>query len=224
MWKSEWKIDRKWFLGKEKWLLLLMGGLLLLILAVPAGWKSTRKPECEVWSEQTGAAEGTGKTSRETGGETAGAETAVLGKLSGVSVNGTDSMQNYEKELETRVKEILKYVEGVGTVDVMILLRSSSEKIIHVDQEKSRTSTEEQDSAGGTRKVMTEDIAETALMSGENGSQVAFVEKEMQPEIAGIVISAQGGGSARVKAEISEAMEALFGLPAHKIKVLKRVE
>lgn len=224
MWKSEWKIDRKWFLGKEKWLLLLMGGLLLLILAVPAGWKSTRKPECEVWSEQTGAAEGTGKTSRETGGETAGAETAVLGKLSGVSVNGTDSMQNYEKELETRVKEILKYVEGVGTVDVMILLRSSSEKIIHVDQEKSRTSTEEQDSAGGTRKVMTENIAETALMSGENGSQVAFVEKEMQPEIAGIVISAQGGGSARVKAEISEAMEALFGLPAHKIKVLKRVE
>lgn len=224
MWKSEWKIDRKWFLGKEKWLLLLMGGLLLLILAVPAGWKSTRKPECEVWSEQTGAAEGTGKTSRETGGETAGAETAVLGKLSGVSVNGTDSMQNYEKELETRVKEILKYVEGVGTVDVMILLRSSSEKIIHVDQEKSRTSTEEQDSAGGTRKVMTEDIAETALMSGENGNQVPFVEKEMQPEIAGIVISAQGGGSARVKAEISEAMEALFGLPAHKIKVLKRVE
>lgn len=219
MWKSEWKIDRKWFLGKEKWLLLLMGGLLLLILAVPAGWKSTRKPECEVWSEQTGAAEGTGKTSRETGGET-----AVLGKLSGVSVNGTDSMQNYEKELETRVKEILKYVEGVGTVDVMILLRSSSEKIIHVDQEKSRTSTEEQDSAGGTRKVMTEDIAETALMSGENGNQVPFVEKEMQPEIAGIVISAQGGGSARVKAEISEAMEALFGLPAHKIKVLKRVE
>ena len=34
----------------------------------------------------------------------------------------------------------------------------------------------------------------------------------------------QGGGSPKVKAEISEAMEALFGLPPHKIKVLKRVE
>ena len=51
-----------------------------------------------------------------------------------------------------------------------------------------------------------------------------LVEKELKPELSGIVISAQGGGSAKVQAEISAAMEALFGLPAHKIKVLKRVD
>lgn len=51
-----------------------------------------------------------------------------------------------------------------------------------------------------------------------------MVEKELTPEVAGIVISADGGGNASVRAEISEAMEALFGLPAHKIKVLKRVK
>ena len=50
------------------------------------------------------------------------------------------------------------------------------------------------------------------------------MEKELKPELSGIVISADGGGSTAVKAEISEAMEALFGLPAHKIKVLKRVK
>ena len=42
--------------------------------------------------------------------------------------------------------------------------------------------------------------------------------------MSGIVISAQGGGEASVKAEITAAMEALFDLPAHKIKVLKRAE
>ena len=51
-----------------------------------------------------------------------------------------------------------------------------------------------------------------------------MVAKEVYPEIAGIVISAYGGGNPSVQAEISEAMEALFGLPANKIKVLKRVE
>ncbi|MCD7967733.1 MAG: stage III sporulation protein AG, partial [Clostridiaceae bacterium] len=51
-----------------------------------------------------------------------------------------------------------------------------------------------------------------------------IVEKEIRPEIEGIIISAQGGGSPTVKAEISGAMEALFDLPPHKIKVLKRVE
>ena len=54
--------------------------------------------------------------------------------------------------------------------------------------------------------------------------QGPVVEKELTPEVAGIVISADGGGNASVRAEISEAMEALFGLPAHKIKVLKRVK
>ena len=141
-----------------------------------------------------------------------------------LSSGSGEPVQLYEKELEKRVKEILKNVEGVGTVDVMIMLHSSGEKIIHVDQERSRTSTEEQDSSGGTRKVMTEETSQTALMSGSSGSQEPVIEKEIQPEIAGVVISAQGGGSAQVKAEISEAMEALFGLPAHKIKVLKRVE
>lgn len=42
--------------------------------------------------------------------------------------------------------------------------------------------------------------------------------------ITGMVVCADGGGSPVVQAEICEAMEALFGLPAHKIKVLKRVE
>ena len=51
-----------------------------------------------------------------------------------------------------------------------------------------------------------------------------MVAKEVYPEIAGIIISASGGGNASVQAEISGAMEALFGLPANKIKVLKRVE
>lgn len=50
------------------------------------------------------------------------------------------------------------------------------------------------------------------------------VEKELAPEISGIVISAQGGGNASVAEGNFGSEQALFGLPAHKIKVLKRVE
>ena len=48
------------------------------------------------------------------------------------------------------------------------------------------------------------------------------MEKEVKPEISGVVISADGGGSAVIRAEISEAMEALLGLPANKIKGMNR--
>ena len=50
------------------------------------------------------------------------------------------------------------------------------------------------------------------------------MEKEMRPEISGVVVTADGGGSPTVQAEISAAVEALFDVPSHKIKVLKRAE
>ena len=245
MWKSGWKIDKEWLRGKEKWLFLLVCGLILLILSSPAG--SGKRED----GEEAGAPAAQINSGRETmagqmaAGQTADGTAGKTGQNSGAgpdsgaaSDSGTgqetagrasaqpldDEERLYEKELEQRVKEILKNVDGVGEVDVMITLKSSKEKILHVDKDKSRSSAEEKDSAGGTRKTMTEDVKESSLMSGGTGNNEPVIEKELQPEIAGIVISAQGGGSAAIKAEISEAMEALFGLPAHKIKVLKRVE
>lgn len=220
MWKSDWKMS------KEKWMILLICGIILLVIAFPFGGSgSGKKGDQNLLGETgTGAAvvQGQGDTSGLAGADSRSG-TAEAGSKAGI-LSGEDEESAYEKEMEQRVKEILKNVQGVGQVDVMITLKSSKEKVIHVDKEKSRSSSEEKDSAGGTRTSATEEIKETALMSGSGQEDVPVVEKELQPEIAGIVISAQGGGSATVKAEISEAMQALFDIPAHKIKVLKRVE
>jgi stage III sporulation protein AG len=62
------------------------------------------------------------------------------------------------------------------------------------------------------------------MVSLSSEKSVSMFEEEQVREVLGIIISADGGGSSVVKAEISEAMEALFGLPSHKIKVLKRVK
>ena len=62
------------------------------------------------------------------------------------------------------------------------------------------------------------------MVSLSSEKSVSMFEEEPIREVLGIIISADGGGSSVVKAEISEAMEALFGLPSHKIKVLKRVK
>jgi len=132
--------------------------------------------------------------------------------------------RTYEEQLEARVKRILKTVDGVGQVEVMIVLKSSEEKVLRVDKDSSDSSTEEKDSSGGTRKITSADRKENTILTGSGENTSPIVEKEIRPEIEGIIISAQGGGSPTVKAEISGAMEALFNLPPHKIKVLKRVE
>lgn len=117
---------------------------------------------------------------------------------------------------------MLNKVEGVGAVDVLIVLKSSEEKIYRTDGKTSQSSTKEVDSAGGSREVSEQQEEHSSSLGGSGNTPL--LEKELRPELSGIVISAQGGGSPAVKAEITEAMEALFGLPAHKIKVLKRVE
>ena len=130
----------------------------------------------------------------------------------------------YEKQLEQRVRELLMHVEGVGEVEVMIVLKSSEEKVYRVDKNLSSSLTDETDASGGKRLIDQREQEESTILTGQGDNQAPILEKELRPEVSGVVISCQGGGSARVQAEISSAMESLFDLPAHKIKVLKRVE
>ena len=128
---------------------------------------------------------------------------------------------SYEEKLERRIRELLKSVDGVGEADVMVVLKSSEERIWHVDKSSTSSVTEESGSSSGSSRVIREENqSESTVLDGKSQSPV--MEKEVKPEISGVVISADGGGSAVIRAEISEAMEALLGLPANKIKVMKR--
>ena len=111
-----WKF--KWWKGKDKWLFLLTLGVILCILAFPADQtvKKMSSDREKAW----------GDSERENGGENQGGGQTVLPAAAGVS-------DSYEAELERRVRDILKKVDGVGQVDVMIVLKSSSEKVVQVD-------------------------------------------------------------------------------------------
>ncbi|WP_455148317.1 stage III sporulation protein AG [Clostridium sp.] len=227
MWKLGWNLDKEWVKRNEKWLILLVLGLAILILYAPFGKKTN---ETGVWqSGERWAESGIGMNSgniqiRST--EASGSEESDSDIETGLttSTSKQDSSRLYELRLEQRIRDVLKNVDGVGEVDVMLTLFSSSEKVLRVDKERSRATTSETDSSGGTRQQADESLRESTVLAGSSGSGEPVVEKELAPEISGIVISAQGGGNASVQKEISEAMQALFGLPAHKIKVLKRVE
>ncbi len=130
----------------------------------------------------------------------------------------------YEQRLEARLTEILSHVDGVGKVEVMIVLRTSEERVWLTDRDTNTSSTRETDSGGGSRQIQSQEISEETVLTGGSGSAAPVLEKEVYPEISGVIVSAAGGGSPAVQAEISAAVEALFGVPSHKIKILKRVE
>lgn len=213
--------------GKDKWLFVLTLGVILCILAFPVGKSKTGNGAKSPDSSRNGQAAQNllGEVPDSLASSTDLPSTEFLaGASADAAWAASGAVSTYEQQLEKRVKEILKHVDGVGEVEVMIVLKSTSEKVIHVDGSSSRSLTEETDSAGGSRRAESVEQEHNTVFSSADGGSSPLIEKELYPELSGIIISAAGGGSPRVQEEISAAMEALFGLPAHKIKVLKRVE
>ena len=182
--------------GKNKWLVMLAVGLIFLILAFPFG--SEKKEDLK--------------------------ETSDPVSLQREETETVEDTTSYERLLEQRLEEILSHVDGVGRVEVMIVLKSSEEKVWRVDRDTSYSITQETDQNGGSRRVESQEITENTILSGQTGKEEPLLAKEMKPEISGVIISAEGGKSPQVQAEISAAVEALFDVPSHKIKVLKRIE
>lgn len=188
---------------REKWLLFLLAGIFLMLLSLPGGEKKMVQDNGARSEDQAVKAEKHVSDS--------GASREPL------------SFPSYEERLERRIRELLRSVEGVGQADVMVVLKSTGQKVLRVDRNGSSIVTKETDSSGGSREIRESQSEETTVLPQSGGaSNGPVVEKELSPEISGIVISADGGGSPEVCSEISQAMEALLGLPAHKIKVLKR--
>ena len=134
----------------------------------------------------------------------------------------TDTADTDMEILEKRLTLALEKVAGVGKVEVMITKKSSGEKIVEKDSPVTDQSTKEEDSEGGSRSVEEHTLGEeTVYIQDGGGGQTPYVVEELEPQIAGVVVVAQGGDNSVVVQNITEAVMALFGVEPHKIKVMK---
>ena len=141
-----------------------------------------------------------------------------------ITVYNTQIDENLEYclQLEQRIEELLSNMDGVGEVQAMVTLVTSKELIVEKDEPVTRNTITESDGAGGTRSTNESSFDyETIYETDGEGNKIPYVIKQIEPEIQGITVVAQGGGNAIVQKNISEVLEALFHLDAHKIKVVK---
>lgn len=135
-----------------------------------------------------------------------------------------DGLQSYTKQMEHTLEEILSTMEGAGRVKVMITLKASEETVIEKDTVRQRSGTTEVDSEGGSRNTSDiSDSEETVYTRTQGGTDAPFVKQVISPQIEGVVVSAQGGNNKTVIKNITEAIQALFGVEVHKIKVIKMI-
>lgn len=124
--------------------------------------------------------------------------------LTAASESAEDHM-DYESRMEQKLEELLERVDGVGKVRVMLTFAGTGEKKVEKDQ----TLTGE------------ESREETVYEEKGSSERTPYVTSETNPKVEGVLVIAEGGGNSRVKQEILEAAQALFGIEAHKIKIMK---
>lgn len=184
-------------LKKDQLLILLLLGILLMVIAVPT-------------KNMTGKKAGESDTG-----------TAADNEFHVSSQSSTD-LNAYTKDLEQRLARILSQIDGAGDVNVMITMKSSSEKVLDKDIESDHEAVTESDSQGGSRQTNRSTKKESTVYNGNGTDESPYVSKELSPKVEGVIVLADGGGNAVVKENISEAVQALFDIEPHKIRIMKK--
>ena len=136
------------------------------------------------------------------------------------SISGSDSAE-YTQYIERKLEQMLSQMEGAGEVVCMVTLSQSAEQVVEKDMDISDENVTESDSQGGTRMTNQSSRSETTIYNeGENGSP--YVSKEISPKVEGVLVLAEGGDNAVVIKNITEAIQALFGIESHKIRIVKK--
>jgi len=134
-----------------------------------------------------------------------------------------DPFLDIESSLETRLKDMLEQIVGVGTVSVMVSVESTDETVVQLDEKTMQQLTDETDRNGAKRHI-TEITKEgqVAMYEVSGGAQTPIVVKRLRPEIRGVLVVARGAENATVQRLIVEAIAKGLDVPTHRISVVPR--
>ncbi|MDD3204439.1 MAG: hypothetical protein PHS74_01700 [Lachnospiraceae bacterium] len=250
-WSKEWIINcvTQAKGKKDTYIILLLIGILLFIIALPVRADTTKqitgtKSKQESLSQgvqsgsdnvgiggSLGVLQGKVESNIESniaddGTQNIDNRTGVNGEISTANTVGTISSdgktESYTEEMESRLADILTSMAGVGKVKVMITINTSTEKVVEKDQPNNRSVSTETDSSGSNRNVndMVNDET-TVYIKDSEGNEMPYVVKQLEPKVEGVMVVAEGAGNASVNKNITDVIQALFGIEAHKIVVVK---
>ena len=127
------------------------------------------------------------------------------------TTGSTAVSDSYAEELERRLEEIILEIDGV---------KSGESRQVLKDESITSDSSRESDSEGGQREVVSYSRSEdTIFYKNSSGEELPYVVSELSPQIEGVAVVADAGGSIEVKEQIINLIKALFGIEVNKMMV-----
>lgn len=123
-----------------------------------------------------------------------------------------------EKELEQKLEANLLMMTGVGKVQVSVSFMTGLKSEYARNVNVSKRTNKETDKAGGTRE--TTEVTENNQIVMPSGSSQPVMVLEDRPEIAGVLVIAEGARDAKVREGVHSAVQTLLNIPSARITVV----
>lgn len=181
-----------------KLLLILLAGICLMIVVWPVSKKQDEDMETAGRSY--------------TKGEGDAADDATTDFENNDAEIGMTATAAYAENMEKRLTDMLNNMNGISDVSVMITVKDSGEKVALKDR-----STSKSEGSGSSQSSVTEDT----VIRDDGSLKEPYVTKYNEPEIEGVVICCRGAENGETTLNITNAVQALFDVPVHKIVILE---
>lgn len=109
------------------------------------------------------------------------------------------------EKMERKLEHALSRIQGAGEVTVVLTLKEGSRQVPARDTQVSDST----------------QSSTTVVISQGSGNERIVTLQSVYPKYQGALVVCTGGGDARVKLELLEAMRALTGLSAERISICK---
>lgn len=114
--------------------------------------------------------------------------------------------------VQREMEDILSAIDGAGRLRLMLTVQGGGELELAQDRALTRKQTDSADEYS--------DKTDTVVLGSGNSAEVV-VTQSRYPDFVGALVVCEGGGSAAVRLEITQALCALTGLPSDRISVIK---
>lgn len=216
-------------IGKDRYLLLLSIGLMLVVIA---SMMSPKPKQQEIENQQD--ARSNWISQKEQKKEEANAWFSMLNTDEKEKKYSTDEqdwmvgkkeMLAYASYYQNQLQDLLARMDGVGKVRVFVTIQSSGDIVLERNNPYHRESedVESNENKDGqtSRKTIVDSDSQVVFYENSNGKNTPIVTRRTAPKVDGIVVLAQGADHPKVSSEITQFLMALFSLPEHRIRVAK---
>lgn len=148
--------------------------------------------------------------------------TAEEGESTVVFSSQTVENEAYIESMEEKLVGLVENVSGAGKSHVMITLEQGTQYVYASESKITQDETQSHEGTDSTKTQQKDNSESKIVVLEENGISRPLVETSLEPQIKGVVVVCEGGGSSIVQQRITEVLTTVLGVSSNQVCVVPR--